>query len=84
MRTNASSTPAANVDLPAPDRPVNRTVAPDVPSAAKRSCRDSRPSWRTTFGLAWAVAMTRMTPAPTVALVVGSMMMKLPVERFVV
>ena len=63
---------------------MNRTVAPAVPSAAKRSPRDSRPSWRTTLGLAWVVAMTRMTPAPTVALVVGSMMMKLPVERLVV
>ena len=63
---------------------MNRSVAPVVPSAAKRSARVSRPPWRTTLGLAWVVAMTRMTPAPTVALVDGSMTMKLPVVRLVV
>jgi hypothetical protein len=63
---------------------VNRTVPPAAPRAAKRSPRESRPPWRTTFGLACVVAITRMTPAPAVALVEGSMTMKLPVVRFVV
>ena len=84
LLTKASSTAEARVDLPAPDRPVNRSVPPGGPSAAKRSARESRPPWRTTFGLAWVVAITRMTPAPTVPLVDESMTMKLPVARFVV
>ena len=45
--------------------------------------RVRRPRWRTTFGLACVVAMTRITPAPDVAFVWASMMMKLPVVRLV-
>ena len=82
--TNASSTAAARVDLPAPESPVNSTVPPAEPRAAKRSPRESRPPWRTTFGLACVEAITRMTPAPTVPLVDGSIMMKLPIVRLVV
>ena len=84
-----SSTAPAMVDLPAPGRPVNHTVAPCCPSAAQRRPRVMRVPCQRTFGLRSllialspvSTSVSSTTPAATVSLVASSITIKLPVTR---
>jgi hypothetical protein len=86
-----SSTAAAIVDLPAPGRPVNHTVAPVWPSALQRCGRVTRVPCQRTLGLrslffcaappSISTSVSRITPAATVSLVAASITIRLPVTR---
>ncbi|MNC37940.1 hypothetical protein D3C75_865250 [compost metagenome] len=75
------STAYASVLLPAPDKPLNNTVAGCWP---KRCARSSVATWASLpwcVLVPWAKGWATIMPAPTVPLVKRSMMMKAPVVR---